>query len=214
MENLFHKVVSLKDLKYSWILITSIIVFCITLYLDLKYNPSHVPIKALVGYGSALIISVCWGVFNYIGHVRVNAMYRKSNDIHAFVNSLAMNQEEKLELTMYLEDYTQDLTNQGKTKEEASQIAINHFKIQEFSTLSKDTQLFNLHAHFYLWGYASIAALCSLVLLFISNVVVKSSLILIVLETAFAVTFFGCSLLFFIYKIIDVMIYRKLKENY
>lgn len=213
MEHLFHKVISLKDLKYSWILMISIVVFCITLYLDLKLNPSQVPMQALVGYGSALIISACWGIFNYIGHLRINAMYRKSKDIHAFVYNLAMNQEEKLELKMYLEDYKQDLVSQGNTEEAASQIAINHFKIKEFSSLSKDTQLFNLHAHFYLWGYAILTALCSLVLLFTTNVAVDSSLILIVLETVFAVICIGFSCLFFLYKMMDAMIHCKHKEH-
>lgn len=210
MKHLLKKAFSLRDIKYGWLLLVSIAIFFTALYLDLDSNPSHISIKAVISYGAALIVSVVWGAINYIGHIRVNVMYRKNNDIHAFVDKLAMSQEDKLELQVYLEDYIQDLISQGKEKEDATEIAIDHFKIKEFSSLSKDTQIFNMHAHYYLWGYTIIATLLCLLLLFVTNVLIESSLALIVMESSFFVCAFGFTCLFFVYKLMDSIFYKKL----
>ena len=42
--------------------------------------------------------------------------------------------------------------------------AINQFKVQEILSLSKDTMLFNLHAHYYLIGWAILAAIVDIII--------------------------------------------------
>ncbi|WP_099156717.1 hypothetical protein [Virgibacillus ndiopensis] len=209
MQHFIRKVFSLKDLKYSWLLLISVISFYITYYLDLLYNPAHVPIIALIGYGVAFIIAAIWGGFNYIGHIKVNALYQKHNDIHAFVSQLAMSYEEKMELQAYLEDYTTDQINQGKSENEAAREAINQFKIKEFSSLLKNTMIFNLHAHYYLGGYVFIAVITGLILKLIS-VFCPFLPLLVIAYTLF--TFgFGFIGMFFIYKLLDAVLYKKLR---
>ncbi|WP_079529317.1 hypothetical protein [Halobacillus hunanensis] len=210
MKHLYRKVVSLKDIKYGWLLVISILLFMVTLYFDLYYDPSHVPIQAAFGYGIAFIVGVIWGAINYISHIKVNILYRKNNDIITFVDNLAMVQEEKMELQTYLEDYTEDLMTQGMEREKAVKLAIDHFKIREFSSLSKDTQIFNLPAHYYLWGYTGIAGILCLSSLYVTNALITSSLTLIVIEAALFAYGFGFAALFFVYKLIDTMLYRKL----
>ncbi|MFD2924355.1 hypothetical protein [Halobacillus naozhouensis] len=210
MNHLSRKVLSFRDINYQWVLVTSILIFMATLYADLYEDPSYVPLLAVSGYGIALLVGGIWGAMNYIGHVRVNMVYRKNNDIPAFVDNLAIDREEKLELQAYLEDYTKDLVSQGKDEEEAVKLAIDHFKIKEFSSLSKDTQIFNLHAHYYLWGYTGIAGVLCLSLLYVTNAVITSSLTLIVLEATLFAYGFGFAALFFVYKLLDTILYSKL----
>jgi hypothetical protein len=211
MQLLINKVFSLSDIKYAWLLLISIISFVGTFYLDLYYNPSFVQTAALAGYGLAFIIAALWGAFNYIGHLRINAMYQKNNDIPAFVDQLALSNEEKLELQAYLEDYVIDLVSQGKTREEAAKEAINQFKVKEFSSLSKNTMIFNLHAHYYLGGYACLALLGGLTLIVIhANFPLLVFLVGKYTLLAYGVGFIG---LFFIYKLADIILYKKLRVN-
>ncbi|MBT2218015.1 hypothetical protein KK120_19625 [Virgibacillus dakarensis] len=209
MQLFTKKMFSLNDLKYGWLLLISIVTFTTTFYLDLYYEPSKVQIVALAGYGLAFIIATLWGAFNYIGHVRINVMYQKNNDIYSFVSQLTMSHEEKVELQAYLEDYIQDQVDHGKSKNEATKEAIEQFKIKEFNSLSKNTTLFNLHAHYYLGGFTFIAVIFGLITRLFY--LVSPTLFLMVIECTFyvyGVAFVG---LFFTYKLIDVVLFKKFK---
>lgn len=207
MKHFWKKVFSLQDIKYFWLLMISFIGFDATYYFDLYYDPQFVQTKALIGYGSTFMLAVIWGIFNYIGHIRINVLYQRNHDIPSFVSQLVMNHEEKLELQAYLEDYTQDLENQGRTKDEAAKEAINQFKVQEFSSLSKNTMIFNLHAHYYLGGYAFFAILLGGVIGLIGSAI--SSLFLLVIQYTLFSYALGFGGLFFIYKLVDAVLYKK-----
>ncbi|MCD4840189.1 hypothetical protein LRS37_15240 [Neobacillus sedimentimangrovi] len=58
----------------------------------------------------------------------------------------------------------QDLVSHGETKEEATKKAIEQFKIKEFTSLSKNTMLFNLPAHYYLGGFTFVSVIVGLLL--------------------------------------------------
>jgi hypothetical protein len=210
VKHFFKKLLQLKDITYSWLLVISILIFTTTIYIDLAYHPSGSPKVALAIYAIALLIAFIWSVFNYIGHMRLNTMYKRNNNIQVFVDNLLLSNDEKLELRTYLEDYSQDLIEQGKTKEDAVITAINEFKVNEFSSLSKNTQIFNMHAHYYLGGYALIGIMASIILLVISNVLTDPPLICIVLEVTFMLYGIGFFGLFFVYKLMDVFIHKKL----
>ncbi|KAB8137601.1 hypothetical protein F9U64_08785 [Gracilibacillus oryzae] len=206
--NVFRKITSFSDIKFLWVLLVSISVFVITLLLDYFDDPAHTPITALAGYGLAIIIGGVWAICNYIGHIKINVLYKNSKDLTAFVDRLTLDKEEKAELLTYMNDFAQDLVLQGKSEEEATAIAISQFKIKEFDRLSKDSSLFHLPAHHYLIGYAFIALFFFAILLLISNTV-NSSLYIIVLEATCFAYASGFVAAFFLYKLIDMMIYRK-----
>ncbi|KOP77673.1 hypothetical protein LIS82_02145 [Cytobacillus solani] len=212
MSQFMRKMFSLNDIKYSWILLLSIILCFLIFYID---RADLLIDSAIVttGYLLSFSIAVLWGAINYIGHIRMNVMYQKQNNIHAYVAQLALSQEDKWELQAYLEDFAEDLIQQGKTKEDASIEAINHFKVQEILSLSKNTLLFNLHAHYYLLGWVILACIFFTFIGVFWIVLFASSTLLLIVESmlfAYSLGFVG---LFFVYKLFDAMIYRKLKEN-
>ncbi|WP_050180465.1 hypothetical protein [Domibacillus robiginosus] len=211
MQHFVTKAFSLNDIKYSWLLLISIIIFGVSFYLDLYFIPAFVQITALLGYGGAFILAALWGALNYIGHIRINALYQKNHDIFAFVDQLALDHEEKLELQAYLEDYVHDQINNGKTKEDAAKEAISQFKVKEFSALSKNTMLFNLHAHYYLIGFSFLAFLAFFILLLAHT----SSSSLFLLAGAYTILAYGIGFagLFFVYKVVDIILYKKLKDE-
>ncbi|MEH7356620.1 hypothetical protein V7150_24220 [Neobacillus drentensis] len=210
MSQLIRKVFSLGDIKYSWILIQSAVLFGISNYTDRLF--SNDPIWVHAGYWISFVIAVLWGTLNYISHIRMNSLYKKQDDISLYVNQLAMSEEDKLELQIYLEDYVQDLIKQGNTEADATRAAINQFKIQEFLSLSKNTLLFNLHAHYYLIGWTIIFIIVSILvwLLEFSIIPYQSFTTTIVITLiVYATGLFG---MFFLYKVIDAAIYQKFKE--
>jgi hypothetical protein len=106
-----------------------------------------------------------------------------------------------------LEDYIIVLVSQGKTREEAAKEAINQFNVIEFSSLSKNTMIFNLHAHYYYGGYACFALLGGLLLILIhANFPLLLLLVGGYTILAYRVGFIG---LFFIYKLADIILYKK-----
>lgn len=211
MKHFIKKAFSLNDIKYSWLLLVSVIIFAVTLYLDLYYVRAFVQMTALTGYGLAFFLAAFWGAINYIGHIRINAMYQKNNDISAYVDQLALDYEEKIELQAYLEDYVQNQISKGKTNEDAAKEAISQFKVKEFSSLSKNTMIFNLHAHYYLGGYTVLALLIFLILILIYASF--SSLAFLVGAYTILVYRIGFTGLFFIYKLVDVILYKKFKSE-
>ncbi|MFC4402695.1 hypothetical protein [Gracilibacillus xinjiangensis] len=206
--NLLKKITSLTDIKYFWILLVSIAVFVVTLLIDYYDNPAHTPFNVLVGYGIAIIIGGVWAIFNYIGHIKVNVLYRKSKDLSSFVERLVLDKEEKTELLAYMEDYAQDLVHQGRSYKEATAVAINQFKINEFDRLSKDSTIFHLPAHHYLIGYAFVATVLFVLWLWIGNTIISSPFITVLEATCFSYAS-GFIVAYFLYKLIDIMIYKK-----
>ncbi|WP_102272649.1 hypothetical protein [Cytobacillus massiliigabonensis] len=212
MSQFIRKIFSLNDIKYSWILLLSMILCFLIFYID---RADLLIDSAIVttGYLLSFSIAVLWGAINYIGHIRMNVMYQKQDNIHAYVAQLALSQEDKWELQAYLEDFAEDLIKQGKTKEEASIEAITHFKVQEILSLSKNTLLFNLHAHYYLLGWVILAFVLFTVIGLFWITLFTSSTIMLIVESILMAYSFGFVGLFFVYKLFDAMIYRKLKEN-
>lgn len=133
-------------------------------------------------YGSAFFSAVIWGILNYIGHINVSAKYKKYDNIDAYVENLAMSGEEKTELKAYLADFAEDLASQGKMKEEAIKMAIDQFKVKEFTSLSKNGSLLDLPTHYYLVGYISIAAIAVIILQILTNTVFYGSFWLLAVE--------------------------------
>lgn len=211
MPNLTRKIFSLNDMKYGWSLLVSILVCGITFYIDRNTNPDDLFLLS-VGYGMSFVIAVVWGAANYIGHVRMNVMFRRHRDIASFVGQLAMSQEDKLELRNYLEDYAEDLMREGTTKEEAAKEAISQFKVKEFLSLSKHTTIFELHAHYYLIGWTIVAIAAFIALGVVGNAAPPFSLPMLLVESVLVAYGAGFIALFFVYKLLDALIYKKLRE--
>ncbi len=210
MSQHIRKIFSLKDIKHSWILLLSVTLFGISFYIDRLY--SNDPIWIQGSFWISFTLAVLWGALNYISQIRMNNMYKKQDDIQEYVNQLAMSEEDRLELQTYLEDYVQDLTEQGTTKEDATREAINQFKVKEFLSLSKNTMFFNLHAHYYLIGWTIVIIFSFSLVWLIGIITFPKLLIILTIEVtlfAYGLGFFG---MFFMYKLIDAIIYRKFKE--
>lgn len=206
MKNTLRKIFNLTDIKNSWLLIASMIIFLLSLYTE-KVKGAIIPLYAL-----AIVSAVIWGILNYINHIKVNANYKKFDNIETYVDNLVINKDEKLELKSYLEDFAADLISQGKTSKEAVQIAINQFRVQEFSSLSKNNSILNLPIHYYLIGYVLIDIALILILEFLRITILASSFWLSAIEFMFIVYGVGLIGLFFLYKMLDTVISKKLNE--
>ncbi|NYV66859.1 hypothetical protein HYI36_16435 [Bacillus sp. Gen3] len=211
MSKIMRKVFCLRDIKYSWLLLLSIAFGFLVFYID--RSDMKDPGWLTIGYLLAFALAVVWGVINYIGHIRMNVMYQKQNNIQAYVENLAMGKEDKLELQHYLEDYAADLIMQGKPKNEAAKEAINQFKVQEILSLSKDTMLFNLHAHYYLIGWAILAAIVDIIIWLLYGGFYPSSQLLLIIGLILIAYGMGFIALFCGYKLMDSFIYRKINEQ-
>lgn len=210
MSQIIRKIFSLGDINYSWILILSAVLFGISNYADRLF--SNDPIWVHTGYWISLAVAVLWGTLNYISHIRMNSMYKKQDDIRLYVNQLAMSEEDKLELKIYLEDYVQDLIKQGNTEADATREAINQFKVKEFLSLSKNTLLFNLHAHYYLIGWTIIFIIVSILVWLLEFSIIPYPSFTTTIVITLIVYAFGLFGMFFLYKIIDAAIHQKFKE--
>ncbi|UVI30491.1 permease prefix domain 1-containing protein [Paenibacillus spongiae] len=210
--HLFRKAFSLGDIKYSWMLILSILICGAFFYADRMDQPDD-RLWLSVGYGASFGLAILWSVMNYIGHIRINAMYRKQNDIGAYVEQLAMSDEDKLELRNYLEDYTEDLMTRGKSREQATAEAISQFKVKELLSLSKNTSLFQLHAHCYLFGWAAVACAALVLLVVLDGALGSNAVLVLILETIFIVYGASLFLLFLVYKLLDAWIHQKMYGN-
>jgi hypothetical protein len=100
VSQLIKKIYSLKDIIYAWLLVISKVLFGFSFYID-RINLND-PIWLLIIFFISFAIAILWGTVDYIGHIRMNAMYQKQNNIRAYVNQLAMSEEDKLELQTYL----------------------------------------------------------------------------------------------------------------
>lgn len=117
-----------------------------------------------------------------------------------------MSKQEKAELTDYLNDFVKDLEENGNTHEEAVKTAISHFQVKEFT--QSQGNIFETPIHYYLLGYVSIFAGLIIIIQCIDLIV---SLPFIVLAVSFMFMLFSAAFicLFFIYKLIDIMIAKK-----
>ncbi|MBD2869260.1 permease prefix domain 1-containing protein [Paenibacillus arenilitoris] len=210
--NLWRKAFSLGDIRYGWLLIVSMAMCVAFFYCDRYYDPDDQSWLS-AGYAMAFATAVLWGALNYIGHIRLNAMYRKQNDIRAYVGQLAMSEDDKAELRNYLEDYAADLTEQGKSKEEATAEAISQFKVKELLSLSKNTALFQLHAHYYMIGWIAVALVLAVLTEMTRWLMDSNALWFMIVEAVFAAYGAGLFGLFVVYKLLDAFIHRKLNDH-
>lgn len=211
MKNILRKIFNLLDIKYSWLLLLSMGIFLLSLYIE-KISLSITLLTQWITYGSAFLSAVIWSVLNYIAHIKVNANYKKYDDIKTYVENLVMSKDEKLELMAYLEDFAADLSSQGKTKVEAVQTAINQFRVQEFSSISKNNSLLNLPIHYYLIGYVLVDIALIIVLALLTNTVFDSFFWLSAFEFTLATYGVGFLGLFFIYKVFDAVISKNINN--
>lgn len=213
MSHLIPKVFSLSDMKYGWCLLLSMLLCVVSYYADRLINPED-QFWIAAGYTLSFAVAVVWGAINYIGHMRVNVKFQKHHDIEAYIQQLAMSQEDRLELQNYLEDYAKDLMGAGKSREDASREAISQFKVKELMSLSKNTTLFDLHAHYYLFGWTIFAIILFIVIGTAGYVWFPSSPHLLITLSILAAYGAGLSGTFFVYKVLDVLIYKKVKEYF
>lgn len=211
MTNWTRKLFSLGELKYGWLLLLSVAICAVTYYADEYYDPDN-QLWLSVGYFAAGAMAIVWGGANYIGHIRMNGLYRKQHNIPAYVEQLAMSGEDKLELRNYLEDFAADLESQGKTAEEAAKEAIAQFKVKEFLSMSKHTRPFESHGHHYLLGWAILIFAAAAVIGAIDYALNGLSLYLFIAKTVLAVYGAGFVALYVLSKTMDALVYRKLED--
>ncbi|MEG0772716.1 hypothetical protein [Clostridium sp.] len=211
MKNILRKIFNLSDIRYSWLLLISMGAFVLSLYNE-KINPDITHVTQWLTYGFAILSAVIWSILNYIAHIKVSANYKKFDNIETYVDNLIMSKDEKLELKAYLEDFAADLLSQGKSKEDAVQTAINQFRIQEFTSLSKNSSLLNLPIHYYLIGYLLLDILIIIILTLITSIMLSSSFWLLAIEFMFILYGVGFLGLFFLYKMLDAIISKNLNN--
>lgn len=213
MTNLIRKIFSFGELKYGWLLLVSIVLCVVTFYADEHYDSGD-QFWLSVSYFISFALAALWAGVNYVEHIRINSLYRKHGDIRAYVDQLAINAEDKLELRDYLEDYATDLEQQGRNRQEAVTEAINQFRVKEFLSMSKHTQPFESHSHHYLLGYSSLAIAATLLLVLFDYAFPSYSLYALILGTVLAVYGMCFIALLVLYRILDKFIYRKLKDYF
>lgn len=211
MKNSIKKVINLSAISYPWLLLISMLIFLASLYYG-KQNPQITLIIEWITYGAAILSAVIWGILNYIDHIKLGANYRKYNDIEVYVNNLIMSKDERVELKTYLEDYSKDLMSQGKTKEESIKIAIDQFRVQEFTSISKNNSIINLPIHYYLIGYTMIAGIAAFILQILTNILFANSFWLLAIEFMFVSYGVGFIGLFFLYKLMDTVLSKKISN--
>lgn len=210
MKILTKKIFYFSDIRYSWLLGISAMLFILSLYNN-KVNPDINSTIEWVTYGSAIGCAFVWSILNYVDHIKINALYKEGNDIDAYVRSLAMNKEEKEDLKVYLNDFVTDLEANGKTKEEAIKEAIAQFQVQEFTSLSKNGGILELTTHYYLLGYAIVFIILNLIIQISLGTGILNSFWLHAISFTlilYAVSFLG---LIFLYKLIDILVTKNLK---
>jgi hypothetical protein len=205
----------LRDLKYGWMLLVSFILFAASFFIDRHVDPEDQTLLE-IAYYLAFAVAVLWGVCNYMAHVRVHALYQKHGDIRSFVDQLALDREERLELRNYLEDYAQDLMDQGRSRKEAMEEAIRQFQVKELMTLSKNSPVFRFPAHHYLFGFAAWTFLLAVLLNGVRGAVSHpESLVVALMVVQYTLVAYGLGLvgMFGVYKLIDAIIDKKTDGN-
>lgn len=207
--NLFIKrMFNLSDIRYKWLLLASMILFVFSLYNN-KINPDMGTAIEWLTYGSSIICAFIWSILNYVGHIKLNKIYRKNESIEAYVDSLAMKKQEKDDLKTYLDDFVKDLEANGKTKDEAMKTAIGQFQVQEFNSISKNSGILELPSHHYLLGYVLIFAAVIIFILCLVNTAFRDVFFLKAIYfmlILYSVAFIG---LMFLYKLLDIIVSKK-----
>lgn len=203
--NKIKRIYNLTDIKYPWLLLISMLAFIMALNFNRTYPDAFTRIEIVV-YGAVFLVALLWSILNYIGHLQIGAIYKKYDNIEAFIERLTMSKEEKAELTEYLNDFVKDLEENGSAHEEAVKTAISHFQVKELT--QSQGNMFETPTQYYLLGYVSIFVALILVIQCVDLIV---SLPFIVLAVSFMLMLFSAAFicLFFIYKLIDVMIAEK-----
>ncbi|MEL7566738.1 MAG: hypothetical protein AAGU27_17915 [Dehalobacterium sp.] len=203
--NKIRRIYYLADIKYPWLLLISMLAFITALFFNRFYPDTFTRIEIVI-YGAVFLVALLWSILNYIGHLRISVIYKKHDNIEAFIKRLTMSKEEKTELSEYLNDFVKDLEENGSTHEEAVKTAISHFQVQEFTQAQGN--IFETPIHYYLLGYVSIFVGLIIVIQCIDLII---SLPFIILAVSFMLMLFSIAFicLFFIYRLIDVMIAKK-----
>lgn len=204
--NKVKRIYNLTDIKYVWLLLLSMIMFILSLCYD-KFYPKVDSRTEMIIYGASFAVASIWCILNYISHLKLNAIYKKHDNINVFVEQMAMEKEEKIELIQYLNDFVKDLEEKGDSHEDSVKKAISQFQVQEFLA-AQDGDLFDKPIHYYLLGYVSIFVG---VVLIIECLNVLFPVPFIVLAANFMLELYGIAFfcLFFLYKLIDVLISKK-----
>ncbi|MBZ2174289.1 hypothetical protein K8M07_03405 [Schnuerera sp. xch1] len=209
MKIFVKKVFDLSDIRYPWLLIISMLIFIFSLYNN-KINPNIDIITELLTYGTAIVTAFVWSILNYIDHIKLSVIYRKNNDIETYVNSLVMKKEDKEDLKEYLNDFVKDLESEGKTEEEAIEIAIGQFQVKEFTSLSKNNGIFELPVHYYLIGYIIIFVAAIVIIGIFTNTILRDSFLLKAINFMFNLYSIGFIVVLFLYKLMDIFIKKKM----
>lgn len=208
MNSFIRKMFHLSDLRYLWLLLLSMLLFILSLYNN-KINPDINTSIEWLTYGSSIAFAFVWSILNYVDHIKINALYKKHDSIEAFVNNLAMKNQEKEDLMAYLKDFVNDLISNGKSKEEAVQIAISQFQVKEFTSISKNKELFELPKHYYLLGYVIIFVVLVILIQGITSIAFDNIFWLHAINfmlILYSVSFLG---LLLVYRILDGMVAKK-----
>jgi NADH:ubiquinone oxidoreductase subunit 6 (subunit J) len=74
------KIFNLSDIRYSWLLLVSMLFFMFSLYYN-KINPNISTMIELITYGGAVALAIVWSILNYIDHIKINVQFRKYDKI-------------------------------------------------------------------------------------------------------------------------------------
>ncbi|ROR27258.1 hypothetical protein EDD66_107172 [Mobilisporobacter senegalensis] len=212
MNTTLKKLFNLTDIRYPWLLLISMCAFIFSLYYDKNHTNISLAYQWMT-YGFTIISATVWSILNYIAHIKISANYKKYDNIDTYVENLLISKEEKLELKGYLEDYSSDLISQGKTKEESIQTAINQFRVQEFTSLSKNSSLFNLPIHYYLIGYSLLSITVATLLEFMPMILKQSPFLFSAIQFMLISYCIGFTGSFFLYKLLDSIISKKTNND-
>lgn len=213
MRNWARKVFSLAELRYSPVLLLSIVVCVVAYTIDEQIDPQD-QLWLAVTYYISFSLAALWCGINYIGHIRVNNLYRKHGDIGAYVEQLVMDAEDKTELRNFLEDFAADLEEQGRSREEAAKEVISQFQVREFLAMSKHTVPFETHGHHYLLGYCMLLLGVCAMATSVELLLAQPPLVWLIISSVsgvYGVSLFG---VYMLYKLLDRFIYKKLKNYF
>lgn len=203
--NRIKRIFKLSEIKYPWALLLSMATFIASLYIERNYDlPPNIE---TVLYGIGFVVALIWSILNYMSHLKLNRLYKAYDDIDVFVGNMTMKKDEKIELVQYLNDFVRDLEEQGETHESAVKKAIGNFQVQEFSE-AQGGNLFEKPTHYYLLGYVSIFV-CAFIIINFLNTFLQLPFILSALSLTLTIYSIGLFLMFFIYKLIDILMAKK-----
>lgn len=172
MNKLLNEIFNFKGIHFSFLLAVSALAMIGSLYYN-TLHPTANNAALWLMYGSSMAIAFIWSIINYVSHIKINSIYRRKDSVDSYVNTLSVNKAEKDELKTYLNDFVEDLMRNGKSKKEAVQYAISQFQVEEFNSLSKESNYLWISSHIYLIGYAIVSLMLSAIM-FIIDVVLPS----------------------------------------